>query len=67
MFRRSHHDAGPWTVVRADSKKRARLEVIKDLLRRSRYPGRDKALLEPDRDVLFEFEPAALTDGRLAR
>ena len=33
----------PWTVVRADDKRLARLNVIKDLLCRLDYDGKDEA------------------------
>ncbi len=32
MFRRSSHPSAPWRIVRADIKKAARLELIRDLL-----------------------------------
>ncbi|CAB5026879.1 unannotated protein [freshwater metagenome] len=41
MFRRTHHDAAPWTVVRANDKKRGRLEAMKFVLNCLDYPDRD--------------------------
>ncbi|HET7715124.1 MAG TPA: polyphosphate kinase 2 [Bauldia sp.] len=41
MFRASHKPETPWTVVRANDKKRARLNVIRHVLSRLAYPGKD--------------------------
>ena len=67
MLERTHSDAAPWTIVRADDDHAARLNVIADLLSRTDYKGRDKKLARADRDVVFAFDKKALTDGRLAR
>jgi len=57
----------PWTIVRTDEKKTARLNIIRHLLH-TLAPGHIKADVdEPAPDVVFEFEEAALKDGRLAR
>ena len=45
---RSSFDFAPWTVVRSDDKRRARLEAIRTVLRAVPYEGRDDALLEVD-------------------
>jgi polyphosphate kinase 2 (PPK2 family) len=50
MFRRTNHTLGPWRVVRANQKKRARLGVICDLLDSFDYKGKDEGLVKPDRD-----------------
>jgi polyphosphate kinase 2 len=59
MFTRTHHPAGAWTVVRANDKYAARLNVLRDLLSRADYPGKDDALVRPDRAVVFPYEAAA--------
>jgi len=38
---RSHSGTAPWTVIRADDKRRARLAVIRAMLAGLAYPGRD--------------------------
>ena len=38
---RSHSDIAPWTVIRSDDKRRARLEAIRAVLERLDYAGRD--------------------------
>ena len=64
MLTATSTDAAPWVCVRADKKKRAHEAVIEHVLR-VLAPGfhADK----PDKDVLFRFEEAALTNGRLER
>ena len=67
MFARTSSPASPWIVVNANNKKRARLNVIRDLLQRVDHHAPHRAGFEPDRSVVFEFEPAALEDGRIAK
>ena len=46
---RTHTDHAPWTVVRSDDKRRARLSVIRSILGAIPYEGRDAALVDaPD-------------------
>lgn len=63
---RTHTDHAPWLCVRADKKKTARLNVMRHLLGAIGCPDVTADLAAPDPTVLFPFEPAALTDGRLA-
>jgi polyphosphate kinase len=63
MFRRTHMPFAPWTVVRADDKHRARLNLIGDLLLRLDYKGRSTRLLVPDADIVFPFSEEALARG----
>jgi polyphosphate kinase len=55
MFERTGHDAAPWRIVRTDTKKIARLELLRDLLDSFDYKGKDKKLTKPDRDVVFAW------------
>jgi polyphosphate kinase 2 len=41
MFERTHRSAAPWTVIRADDKRRARLAVIRRVLSAVHYDGKD--------------------------
>jgi polyphosphate kinase 2 len=67
MLSRTHSAAAPWIVVRADDKKLARLNLIRDLLSRLDYDGKAKPkLLAPDRRIVFSFDAEALRDGRVA-
>lgn len=67
MLIRTSTPEAPWICVRADHKKAARLNVMRWLL----HASGDKKLLKdvpkPDPEVIFPFEVAALSDGRLAR
>ena len=55
MFERTSHEAGPWRIVRTDTKKIARLELFRDLLDSFDYKGKDKKFIKPDRDVVFAW------------
>ena len=66
MLTRTHTALSPWTIVRADDKKSARLNLIRDLLSRMDYDGKHGELAKPDHDVVFGFDLEALNDGRLA-
>jgi polyphosphate kinase 2 len=67
MFERTHTDVSPWTVVRADDKRSARLNVIRDMLSRLHYGGKDKKLARPEPAVVFHYDPALAKRGLLAR
>jgi len=67
MLERTHTSIAPWYVVRADHKKPARLAIIRQLLLRVASPEIAADAGPPDPDILFEYEPEARTDGRLAR
>ncbi len=66
MFARTHHALAPWIIVHADKKRTARLNIIKDLLFRLDYPGKDHTLLLPDPNVVFEYDESNLTNGMIA-
>jgi len=67
MFARTSSPLSPWIVVRADDKRRARLNVIRDLLARLACPETDKHLAAPDLNVVFPYDEAHLKAGLLAR
>lgn len=49
---KSDFDYAPWTIVRSDDKKRARLEVIRTILSAVDYAGKDAKLIGPiDRTI----------------
>jgi polyphosphate kinase 2 len=66
MFARTHTPTAPWTVVRANDKKLARIHLVMDLLTRLDYAGKDHGLLCPDPDVVFSYTHDAVTQGRVA-
>jgi polyphosphate kinase 2 len=53
MLDACHNDTVPWTVVLANDKRRARLNIIRHVLGSIDYPGRDKSVVrEPDPLIL---------------
>ncbi len=67
MFERTHTEFAPWTVIRANDKHRARLNLIRDLLSRIDYRDRDKRLIRPERDIVFAYDPRLVANGTIAR
>ncbi len=66
MFARTHTAISPWIVVRAGDKRKARLNLIRDLLARLRYPGADETLLTPDPNIVFAYDDIYLHNGMIA-
>ena len=66
MLMRTHNAAAPWHIVRADDKRLARLNLMRDILSRLHYAGKKDKLVRPDPGVVFEFSPDCLKAGRLA-
>jgi polyphosphate kinase 2 len=66
MLLRTHAAVAPWQIVRADDKRLARLNLIRDILLRLDYCDKDEELVKPDTTVVFEFEPGCIEDGLLA-
>ena len=66
MFARTHTLITPWMVVRADDKKLARLNVIRDLLGRIDYGGKDHGLTLPNPDIVFSYAESYIEQGLIA-
>jgi polyphosphate kinase 2 len=66
MLARTSSPLSPWIVVRADDKRRARLNVIRDLLSRLACPETEKHLAVPDPEVVFAYDEAHAKIGLLA-
>jgi polyphosphate kinase 2 len=45
MLKETHTDFAPWTVIHANDKRRARLELIRHMLNKMDYDGKDKKAL----------------------
>lgn len=60
MLRRTHTPGTPWLIVKADDKKAARLNIIRDLVARIEHPGKDLHLPPADERVVFQFHPKRL-------
>lgn len=66
MLARTHTPAAPWHIVRADNKRHARLNIIRDLLSRVQYEGRDEQKVLPDPSIVFPYDMASLDNGDIA-
>lgn len=53
MVEKTHTDFAPWTIVKANDKRRARLNIIRHILLSIDYEGKDKtAIGEPDGKII---------------
>lgn len=53
MLEKTHSKHAPWTVVRANDKRRARIEIIRHVLRTIDFPERDAEKIgEPDEKII---------------
>jgi polyphosphate kinase 2 len=66
MLARTSSSLAPWFVVRADDKRQARLNIIRDLLSRVECPEGDKHLAAPDRQIVFRYDASGATDHLLS-
>ena len=55
MLRRTHHAQAPWTVIRSDNKRHARLNLIRDFLGRVHYPDKNQAVLSVDPAIVLQW------------
>jgi len=74
MFERTHTDVAPWTVIRSNDKKRARLEAMRSLLSGIDYDRKDPDVVgRPDPQIvgapadMREMDPGLLSPTSLAR
>lgn len=57
MLLASHTAHAPWTVIRSDDKKKARINTIRHILSHIQYPNKIKTkFLRPDHDILIAGE-----------
>jgi len=63
MLARSHSPLAPWTLVRADCKRLARLNVIRDMLVHLQYPDKNHEAILPDSNVVFPFSEPCIEEG----
>jgi polyphosphate kinase 2 len=66
MLARTHSANAPWCVVRADDKRLARLNVIKHLLSRLDYEGKNERRVLPNPDIVFLYDEAYLKNKMIA-
>ena len=67
MLARSNNAIAPWTLVLANDKRLARLNIIKDVLGRLHYADKNKQLTRPDPNIVFAYDVSNLETGQLAK
>lgn len=67
MLVRTHSMTAPWTIVNANSKPLARINIIRDLLTRLDFDGKDRQADLPDPDIVFSFHENGIRDGSIAK
>jgi polyphosphate kinase 2 len=65
MLARTHSPVAPWTIVRADDKRLARLNIIKDMLSRLDYADKEEQLILPDPRIILTYDATYLENGVL--
>ncbi|MBP2548169.1 polyphosphate kinase 2 [Neorhizobium galegae] len=61
MLDKTHTKAAPWTIVRANDKRRARLNIIRHILTTLDYDGRDDRAIGKIDDDILGFGPDAFS------
>ncbi len=67
MLAHTHNAIAPWTIVRANDKHLARLNIIKDMLSRLHYADKDERLILPDPQIVLTYDATCLENGVLAK
>ena len=65
MLARTHHLNAPWTMVKANDKKTARINVIKDMLFRLDYKNKRKDLILADPNIIFNYSGDHIDKGMI--
>ena len=66
MLMRTHCPLTPWTVVHADDKNLARINLMRDLLARLPYDDKKPKLLKANPEIVFRFDETQLQNGKIA-
>jgi len=66
MLVATHTAHAPWSMVDANDKHAARLNIIRDLLSRTDYAGADRKLSKPDPAIVRAFDARLIDSGFLA-
>ena len=63
MFFHTHTADAPWTVIKSDDKKRARINCLRHFLSNLDYPNKDPEMaLAPDPNIVIDGSEAYDTD-----
>lgn len=66
MFLRTHHSSSPWHIVKADNKRRARLNVIRHILSCVECPDKIEHTTQFDKNVVLTFKSKHWQSGMIA-
>lgn len=67
MLLRTHTAVAPWSIVRGDDKRMARLNLMRDMLSRLNYADKNADLVVPDKAIVFDFTLDCIGAKQLAR
>ncbi|QWD86011.1 polyphosphate kinase 2 [Polynucleobacter asymbioticus] len=67
MLKKTNSSDAPWTVICADDKKLAHLNLIANLLSRVTYPGQDKQILKVDPQIVLSWPENSKKLPKLAK
>lgn len=67
MLKKTNSSDAPWTVICADDKKLAHLNLIANLLSRVTYPGQDKKILKVDPQIVLSWPANSKKLPKLAK
>ena len=63
MFLLTNFEVAPWTIVKSDDKKRARINSIRHLINVMDYNGKDPAVAHPPDPSIVAFSHEVYTAG----
>jgi len=66
MLLRTHTTLAPWQIVQGDNARLARLNLIRKVLAKLHYEGKNHEAVQPDPDIAFDFTPDCIASERLA-
>ncbi|PTR16314.1 polyphosphate kinase 2 [Nitrosospira sp. Nsp2] len=67
MLVHTHNLITPWIIAHADDKPSTRINVIKDMLSRLEYEGKEERLILPDPKIVATFDASFIEEGLPAR
>ncbi|CAM3741781.1 polyphosphate kinase 2 [Polynucleobacter brandtiae] len=67
MLRKTNSEDAPWTIIDANDKKLTHLNLIRDLLSRVHYEGKDQSLLKLDPHIAFRWPAHSKNLPKLAK
>ncbi|WP_424194977.1 polyphosphate kinase 2 [Ampullimonas aquatilis] len=66
MLTQTHDPATPWTIVHANDKKLARINIIRHMLSHLDYKDKDATLVQPDSNIVQMCDPTMIGKDWLA-